>query len=87
MGKGGKIRVPAGWKMVWVGDLRIRQIVGTEKAGEGGREVGGEESSTTIPETNPVTDEVESEFRRVHMGDCGGFTDNQMGGRWMQGSS
>ena len=87
VGKGRKMRVPAGWKMVRVGYLRLRQIVGSEKAEDGGREVVGEESSTDVPETNPASDEVDSELRRVRMGECGGFTDNQKGERGMQGST
>ena len=73
--------------MVRVGDLRLKQIVGSEKAGDGGREVGGEESSTAVRETNPAVDEVDSELRRVHIGECGGFTKNQIGGRGTQVSS
>ena len=45
------MRVPVGWKMIRVGDLRLRQIVWPEKAKDGGREVVGEESSTAVPET------------------------------------
>ena len=80
------MRVPTRWRMVRVGDLRLKQMGGTEKSGEGGREVGGEESSTAVPETNPAIDEVESDIKRVHLGECGGFIDSQMGGRGMQGS-
>ena len=86
VGKGGKMRVPAGWRMVRVGNLRLRQTVGTEESGEVGREVGGEGSATAVPETHPTIDEEESDVKRVHMGECGGFIDSQMGGRGMQGS-
>ena len=87
VGKGGKMRVPAGWKMVRVGDLRLRQIERSEKIGGGVREDGGEESSTVVPKFNPIIGKVESEFRRVNMGDCGGFIDNQTGRRGMQCST
>ena len=61
--------------------------MGFDKAEDGGKEVGGEESSTAVPETNPVSDDVDSEVKRVHMGECGGFTDSQKGGRRTQGST
>ena len=61
--------------------------MGSKKAEDGGREVGGEESSTDVPETNLASDEMELELRRVRMGECGGFTENQKGGRGTQGSS
>ena len=81
------MRVPVGWKMIRVGDLRLRQIVGPDKAEDGGREVVGEESSTAVPETIRASDEVDSELRRDRMGECGGFIDSQKGGRGTQGST
>ena len=48
--------------------------------------MGREESETAVPETNPAIGEEELDVRRVHMGECGGFIDSQMGGRGMQGS-
>ena len=72
------MRVPAGWKMV---------RVGAEKVGDEGRVVEGEAVSTAVPETNLVIDEVESELRRVLMGECGGFIDSQVDGGRMYGSS
>ena len=80
------MRVPTGWRMVRVGDLRLRLMAGTEESEEVGREVGGKESATTVPETNPTIGEEESDVRRVHMGKCEGFIDSQMSGRGMQGS-
>ena len=47
----------------------------------------GEAVSTAVPETNLVIDEVESELRRVLMGECGGFIDSQVDGGRMHGSS
>ena len=78
VGNGGRMRVPAGWKMV---------RVGAEKGGDGERVVEREEVSTAVPETNLVIDKVESELRRVLMGDCGRFIDSHVAGGRMQGSS
>ena len=85
VGKGGKMRVPAGWRMVRVEDMCHRQMEGMEEWGEVGREVGGEESATVVPETNPTVKE-EADVRRAHMGECRGFLDSQMGGRGMHSS-
>ena len=78
VGNDGRMRVPASWKMV---------RVGAEKGGDGEEVVEREEVSTAVPETNLVIDEVESELRRVLMGDCGGFIDSQVAGGRMQGLS
>ena len=85
VGKGGKMRVPTGWRMVRAGDMCPTQVEGTEGKGEGSSEMGGEESATFIPETIPATEE-EEDVRRAHMGECGGFINSQMSGRGMLSS-
>ena len=85
VGKGGKMRVTAGWRMVRAVDMCPRLMEGMEEKGEGSSEMGGEESATFIPETIPTTEE-EEDVRRAHMGECGGFIDSQMGGRGMHSS-
>ena len=62
-----------------------RQMEEMEEKGEVGREMGGEESATIVPETIPASEE-ESEVRRAHMGECGGFIDSQMGERGLHSS-
>ena len=85
VGKGEKMRVLAGWRMVRAGDMCPRQMEGMEEKEEGGREMGGDESATFVPETIPATED-EEDVRRAHMGECRGFIDSQMGGRGMHSS-
>ena len=49
VGKGGKMRVPAGWRMVRAVDMCPRPLEGMEEKGEGSSEMGGEKGERLFP--------------------------------------